>query len=184
MIIGITGTIGAGKGTAVEYLKNHGFTHYSAREFILKEVNRRGLEPVRHNITDTADDLRKKHSPGYIIEELVKEAKKNGGDSIIESVRALGEIEVLRNCEDTFYLFAVDAYPKIRYQRVIGRKSSTDNVTFEKFIADEERESTGNAPWLGNLPGCIKQADFVFENNGTKEELFAQIEKVLKQISM
>jgi dephospho-CoA kinase len=184
MIIGITGTLGAGKGTVVEYLKEKGLKHYSAREFIVKEVTKRGLEPIRDNITAVADDLRKKNFPGYIISELLKEAEAHGGNAVIESVRALGEIEVLRKSKEQFYLFAVDAYPRTRYERVIARKASTDNVTFEKFIEDEQKESTGESPWRGNLPGCIKLADFVFQNNGTKEELFVQVENVLKEIKI
>jgi len=42
IIIGITGTLGAGKGTVVEYLQEKGFRHYSARGFITKEVEKRG----------------------------------------------------------------------------------------------------------------------------------------------
>jgi len=34
MIIGITGTLGAGKGTIVEILKKKWFGHYSVREFL------------------------------------------------------------------------------------------------------------------------------------------------------
>ena len=42
--IGITGTLGAGKGTIVDYLvKNRGFVHYSVRAFITEEIKRRGL---------------------------------------------------------------------------------------------------------------------------------------------
>ena len=33
IIIGITGTLGAGKGTVVEYLKKKSFKHYSVRSF-------------------------------------------------------------------------------------------------------------------------------------------------------
>ena len=44
-IIGITGTIGAGKGTIVDYLvKEKGYVHYSVRAFIAEEIQRRGLE--------------------------------------------------------------------------------------------------------------------------------------------
>ena len=40
--IGITGTLGAGKGTIVDYLiKNRGFVLYSVRSFITEEINRR-----------------------------------------------------------------------------------------------------------------------------------------------
>ena len=39
LIIGITGTLGAGKGTVVEYLvEKKGFDHYSVRAFLLKEI--------------------------------------------------------------------------------------------------------------------------------------------------
>ena len=34
IIIGITGTIGAGKGTIVELLIKKGFKHYSVRDFL------------------------------------------------------------------------------------------------------------------------------------------------------
>ena len=39
IVIGITGTIGAGKGTIVEYLvEKKGFLHFSVREFLLKKI--------------------------------------------------------------------------------------------------------------------------------------------------
>ena len=43
IIIGITGTLGAGKGTIVEYLVGKkGFKHYSVRE-LLSEIIRAGF---------------------------------------------------------------------------------------------------------------------------------------------
>ena len=46
--IGITGTLGAGKGTIVDYLIQHrGFVHFSVRAFITEEINRRGREVNR-----------------------------------------------------------------------------------------------------------------------------------------
>lgn len=40
IIIGITGTLGAGKGTVVEYLKTKGFKHFSVREFLTQEIKK------------------------------------------------------------------------------------------------------------------------------------------------
>ena len=49
--IGITGTLGAGKGTIVDYLvQNRGFVHYSVRAFLIEEIKRRGLEANRDTI--------------------------------------------------------------------------------------------------------------------------------------
>ena len=48
MIIGLTGSFGAGKGVVVDYLKTKGFKHYAARDFITEEINRRNL-PVNRD---------------------------------------------------------------------------------------------------------------------------------------
>jgi len=61
VIIGITGTLGAGKGQAASYLvKKHKFKHYSVRELIVKEIKKRGLKVNRDNLVKVGNDLRKK----------------------------------------------------------------------------------------------------------------------------
>jgi dephospho-CoA kinase len=183
LIIGITGTIGAGKGAIVDHLKNkYSLIHYSGRDFIVAEVIKRGLPVNRDTTTPVANDLRSKFGPAYIVEELYRAAKEAGKDAIIESVRTLGEIESLRKTGN-FYLFAVDADPKLRYERVVLRKSSTDDISFEKFLADEEREMHSDDPNKQNLSVCIKNADYAFQNSGTLEELHSQIDEVMKKIS-
>ena len=70
IIIGITGTIGAGKGTVVDYFTTKGFRHYSARQFIVREIERRRLPVDRDTMVSVANDLRTAHSPSYIITSL------------------------------------------------------------------------------------------------------------------
>src|SRR5882757_21012 len=95
--IGITGTLGAGKGTVVEYLiHKYDFAHYSAREFITQEIFRRGLPVNRDTMTETSNDLRAKHHPGYIIEQLFLQACQSDKNALIESVRTVGEIDILK----------------------------------------------------------------------------------------
>ncbi|MDO8510402.1 MAG: AAA family ATPase, partial [bacterium] len=182
-VIGITGTFGAGKGTVVEYLtKTRGFAHFSARALLTKEVKQRGLPLNRDSMHTVATEFRKNISPGYLMEKLYAEAAESGKNAVIESVRALGEIETLRRLCPTFTLFAVDARAELRYERIRSRQSETDQVSYKKFLSDEERENVSTAPWRSNLRACIKAADHIFTNNESLEKLHQQIEQVLTSL--
>ncbi len=184
IIIGVTGTLGAGKGTVVDYLvQNKDFKHFSARAFLIEEMEKRGLENNRDNMVFVGNDLREKNnSTSFIADELFKRALESGQNCVIESLRTAGEIESLRK-KGIFILLAVDADSKIRYGRVKQRLASTDYVSFEKFLSDEEREMTSNDPNKQNLKKCIEMADFKIENNGTIEELNLKIEEILKSLN-
>jgi len=181
MIIGVTGTLGSGKGTVVEYLAKRGFKHYSVREFLTREILKRGLVVNIDSMVMVANDLRERFGAGYIIEKLIERAKENGGDSIVESIRTLGEVDALREERDAV-LFAVDADIDKRYFRISGRASETDNLSFDEFVAQERRQINSDDPGRQNLRGCISRADYVFHNNGTVEELHRQVEEALKNI--
>ena len=76
-------------------------------------------------------------------------------------------------------MFAVDAGPKTRYERIQSRRSETDRISFEKFLADERREMENPEKHQQNIAACIAMADHRFENNGTVAELERQVEVVL-----
>lgn len=182
IIIGITGTLGAGKGTVVEFLtRYYGFVHFSVRAFISRELDHRGIPVNRDTLTALANEMRAKNSPSYIIEELFIEAAQQDKNCIIESIRTPGEIEALRS-NPAFFLLAVDADPRIRFNRVRKRNSETDKVSFTTFINNEQREMHSNDPNKQNLAECIRQADYVIENNGSLEELHEKTADFLKFI--
>jgi dephospho-CoA kinase len=181
IIIGITGTLGAGKGTIVDYLEGKGFEHYSSRKLIVEEVERRGMPVSRDSMTIVANDLRATHSPSYIVETLYEKAARAGKNAIIESIRTEGEVAALRKRGD-FYLLAIDADPKTRYQRIVARGNETDHISYEKFLEDEAREMRSTDPTKQNISRCIELADFHLANDGTVEELHRQINAVLAEI--
>lgn len=180
MIIGITGTIGAGKGTVVEYLvQYHGFQHYSVRALLTEEVIRRGLLVNRDNMLLVADEWRATYGPDYAVRTLFARAAKLGGHVVIESVRALGEADFLRS-QSGFSLWSVDAPPKTRYERVLARGSATDQINWEKFLIDDEREMRNSDPTRGNIAACMALADVALDNSGSREALYRQIDAALK----
>ncbi len=178
MIIGVTGTNGAGKGTVVEYLVNgKGFTHHSVREFLLDEIRTRGLPEDRSSLRHVANDLRQKHHPAHVVESLHVRANGREEDAVIESIRTIGEAEFLK--ASGAYIIAVDADKQMRYERITDRGSITDQVSFEEFCLQEDREMSSTEPWDMNVFGVMDMADAQIMNEGTREELHAKIDETL-----
>lgn len=180
MIIGITGTLGAGKGTVVSYLEQKGFKHFSARTLFTEELQKRGSDINRDTMTALANEMRATHGPGFFAEAAIAYAKQHGGDIVAESIRTVGEAEYLKNHDAV--LWAVDADREVRYHRIVDRASETDKVTFEEFVSHEERELRSDDPTKQNIAGVMALADHVFHNDSTQEELFLAVEEALKEV--
>jgi dCMP deaminase len=180
MIIGITGTLGAGKGTIVEFLKERDFEHLSVRNFLNEELKRRNLELNRDNQVFLANQLRKENYPSYIIEKLFEKAISKDKNCVIESIRTPEEAEKIK--KKGGILIAVDADPEIRYSRILSRQSEKDNVTFDKFLEDENREMFSINPYEQNLSECIRISNYKVNNNKDKDYLKKQIDVLLENI--
>ncbi len=181
MIIGITGTIGAGKGTVVEYLKNKGFAHYSSSAILKEILQERGLSPTRKNMSELADDLMKKYEGGVLHFSHERAQKDGAKDYILEALHRTSEASYIKSIGGV--VLGVDADIEKRYERAVKRKEGEkDNVTFEQFLDDTKREDEGATGTGPNIRAVLAMADVVLTNNGTQEELFAQVEQALQKI--
>jgi dephospho-CoA kinase len=179
-IIWITGPQAAWKWEIVNYLtEKKWFSHYSVRWFLTQEIEKRWLPLDRDSMREVANDLRANYWPSYITDQLFLQAQKDGKDAIIESIRAIWEVESLKKNSD-FILLAVNANQKLRFERAIARKSASDFVSFEKFQEQERLESENSDPSKQNINACINMADFVVNNDWDIEELHKQLDEIIK----
>lgn len=183
VIIGITGTIGAGKGTVVEHLKTrYGFRHFSARELLYEIIDAQGLSRDRDSLRKVANMFRRKKGADAIAVELFSRASRIGKNAILESLRTEGEIRKLRDLGIPFVLLAVDADAKTRYDRVMGRGSSTDKVGFETFLEQERKEWASSDPHKQNLRRCMELADVSLQNDDDVESFTKRIDQAMMHI--
>ena len=179
MVVGLTGSFGAGKGFVADYLVHEkGFAHFSARSFIIKELERRGLQVNRDSMTTVANDLRATYGPTYIFEQLVQMAKAHGGDVVIESIRAVAEAIYIK--EQGGVVLGIDADPQVRYERIVRRGSETDHVTFEEWRAQELRESNPDDPTKQDIFGALTLSDVIIMNVSSISELKRKIDEFIE----
>jgi dephospho-CoA kinase len=182
IIIGVTGTDGAGKGTVVDYLVNqNGFALYHARALLLAEIERQGLPPTRASMRIAGNYLRSQHGNDYVVTHFLAQAKETGDQKIaIDSLRTIAEATTLK--AHGGILLAVDADQHLRYERVQARRSSSDQVTFEQFKEQEDLENNDPDPHGMQKRKVIAMADYVIQNDGTLEALHQKIDEVLTRI--
>lgn len=183
MLLGITGTDGAGKGVVVSILmRKYQFVHYSSRFFIEEELAREGLPATREQLRLTANKMRAAEGDDVVVARALRaRAIANPERSIIESIRTLAEVETLRAHGGV--LLAVDAEVRVRYKRVIGRGSSTDQVSFADFVEHELLESNDTDPHGMQRAKVMDAADYTIMNNGTLEELEQAVDAFMLEYS-
>jgi dephospho-CoA kinase len=179
MIIGITGTDGAGKGAVVECLKTKGFTHYSVRSLITAEIEKRGLEIHRPHMKLVGNAMRAEYGGSVMVKTATETAAAAGVvDFVIESLRTVAEVELLH--ESKGLLLAVDADQHVRYERIYNRGSETDQITFDEFVTQEVSESTSTNVAEQNKVAVMQLADHTIMNDGIIEELHTKVEEWLQ----
>jgi dephospho-CoA kinase len=182
MIIGIAGTFASGKGMVVEYLKTKGFTHYSSSDKLKEILSERGQTKTRHDMSSLAEELLASYPGGGILALNIERAERDGAkDLVLEAIHRPSEADFVRSKGGV--IWGVDADVDIRYQRTLMRgDGEKDAVTLEQFKENMAREEEGKRELTSNIRDVINNADVVFMNNGTLEELHTQVDAALAKI--
>ncbi|MEM5802170.1 MAG: AAA family ATPase [Candidatus Aenigmatarchaeota archaeon] len=186
-VIGLTGTIGAGKEVIVDYLKRkYSCWYVSLSSIIRAELEKKKKDFNRKTLQDLGNEMRKKYGKHILAKLATDFMQKNRQILIVDGIRNDGEADYLRKTfKDDFILIAVDAPREIRFERTLKRGRPTDPKTFEEFLEVDERDQGKNEPEYGQqVRKCIEMADIVFINDGTIEEFEKEIDKTLSQIKI
>lgn len=182
MIIGLTGTNGSGKGTVAKFLKEKGFRYYSLSDELRRLMKEDSIEITLPNLIAWGNKIRETYGPNYlakrVVKKIKKEQEKGTTNFIVDSIRNPHELEEVKKL-DGFKMLAVDADLKIRYDRVQARAREDDKQTFEEFKHNEEVQMQTKDETKQQLKVVMDNADVKLMNNGTIEELKAELEKAL-----
>jgi dephospho-CoA kinase len=182
IIIGFVGKMCSGKGEAIKYLvEKYEFTVSSCSDRVREEIRRSGREITRDNLHQTAGNLRKEFGAQVLAERTWEQILGQKTErAAIDSIRAIEEVEFLKTLPN-FYLIALEANQKLRFERITKRVISgqADPTTWEAFVKSEERDNTGDGR---NIEACIKLADFHIKNETTKNELYSQLDKIMSNL--
>lgn len=177
IILGIAGEIASGKGTTAKYIceKYNGNSHRFSTA--LRDVARRMyLEENRENLQKISTIFRENFF-GDILSSVIARDVENDENEIIaiDGVRRLADIEYLKKLPE-FKLVYIETDIEKRFERITSRGENSDDnsKTFKEFKKDNEREAERQIKDLKN------HADFVIDNNGNFEDLYNQIDKIIK----
>lgn len=180
-IIGIIGEQAGGKGAASDIIiKKFGGSRLTTSNILRRTLDSLYVEFSRENLIKLALALKKGLGDPVLMEAMLCDIEKIDSDLVIvDGIRMHGDTDpFIREYGDDFHLVYVTADQKLRYKRSRGRgeKAGESDATFEEFAEKE------NMPTERTIAEIGSTADFIIENNGTKEELEAKVIAIMTKI--
>lgn len=185
VIYGVAGTNGSGKDTILDLMAEHGFLAFNTSNG-LRQITMAVMGTTQRGGNDSptgkiANAQRSVYDGGMVSLGLIdywarvlhmpKELHPKG--LVIGSIRAVGEVETLKNFGGK--LIVVDADPRIRYRRLTSRgRAYEKQISFEQFIAEEEAEMgrSETDPSKFGIAQVMKMADITITNDSDDLEMF------------
>ncbi len=181
MIIGLTGKNGSGKGEVARYLQDRGFIYYSLSDVLREEAAKEGKAVTRDVLVELGNRLRGQIGPSALAEKIFPRLDPEK-HYVIDSIRHPSEVQVFRRRAD-FMLAAVKAPERLRFERLKLRARESDPITFEDFVALEQKEAQSPNSNDQQLDKAIALHDALVENTGPLKALHDRVKEVLLEFS-
>lgn len=180
LILGFVGPLSSGKGTCCKYLaEKYGAKSYRFSSILRDVLTRLHLPHSRGNLQDVSLGLRNALGDDVLAKAIADDVKADTGNlATIDGIRRLPDIKYVRKL-DGFHLVAVVADERVRYERLILRHENADDEqkTFSDFVKDGQQEAERQ------IAEIVSRAEFTVDNNGTLEELYQQLDKIVKKLT-
>lgn len=182
LILAFVGMAGSGKGTCVKHVVERTkapFIYFGG--MVYDEVNRRGLDIVKDEKT-VREDMRAKEGPAVLAKRVAQKTRDYLADGhnrvVLDGLYSWTEYTYLAGqFGDRLVTVAVAAPRALRWQRILDRKDTHRVYTLDDIKARDIAE-------IENLEkgGPIANANYTVLNRTTPEDLFAQLDDVLREI--
>lgn len=180
-VICLVGESGAGKGVISGLLEQLGYTTLSLSSEVRVLAKEIGLENAsRAELQIMANKAREQEGAHYFAQRVVDNPSFTSSNYlVVDGVRHPSELELIRSqagLSTKIVVLAVTAGVETRFKRVLERRDPSDPVTFEQFLDNDLREKGGeNSEFTQQNEACIAMADFSIANEGTVDELKAEL---------
>lgn len=183
-IIAICGMHGSGKTTVKDLFQEKGFVpvRLGITEFVKEKYGKTNEELE----VKTREELRQEKGMGVMAEIVlpkIKELVEQNKNVVIENMYSWDELKIFkREFGENFVTVAVVASQETRYDRVVERNDERVQGFSEVEIREQSKSRDFSEIENIQKAGPIAMADFSILNEGTKEELVQQFEKIYEKI--
>ena len=183
MIIGLTGSMGCGKGEVVKILEKEGFKYVTLSMMVREEARRCGIAEEREKLMEVGNSMRKEGGAGILAKKALETILASGSDKwVVDGIRNPAEIDELRKSEGV-YIIGIKTDLDLLVDRIINRNYESDAKDREEILRKVHREWGEGEPEDGQQVGkCMEKVDVLIDNNGTLEDLNQNFTEYYKKI--
>ena len=188
-IICIAGMPGSGKSIASDYLVERGYQFVRFGQITLDELKRRKLKLTEANERKIREEIRKRYGMAAFAILNYPKFKKllKTGNVVGDGLYSWQEYKFLKEkFKERFYLIAVYAPPKLRYERISKRKMPKYDTDLRHRPFSKKDAESRDYSQIENLEqgGPIAMADFTIVNTKNKKYLLGQMKKIYEEIEI